>query len=339
MKLPHGLVAAIFVSCFQCCQGALTCGRPLVSKRIVGGTDSVAGEWPWQVSIHENINHVCGGSLIAHSWVLTAAHCVSQKGISKYVVYLGRYQQGAFNQQEDSSTVRTVIQHEKYTDPHDGYDIALVRLSKNIAYTKYIMPICLPSSTFQFPCGANCWVTGWGSIQESVSLPNPGTLQEAEVDLIGHRTCNRWYHDGTTAPADTPNINDKMLCAGFQQGKKDACQGDSGGPLVYYNRGNWVLVGIVSFGEGCGQKNRPGVYTEAAAFQRWIGARVAGLQYVAPTVVYPTSLEGCLGGGLPGPTVPGAGGPGGGTPGVTRGLLQHAGSLLSLLLCLVLLTE
>ncbi|XP_067834256.1 serine protease 33-like isoform X1 [Heptranchias perlo] len=319
MRLSLGLLATIFVNYFRWCQGELACGRPTISNRIVGGEDSRAGEWPWQVSIHEINRHVCGGSLITNTWVLTAAHCVFDVKISNYIVYLGRFQQGSFNSNEKSARIKSIKYHEKYANTHDGYDIAVVQLDRSIEFNTYIMPICLPTSTFQFPCGADCWVTGWGHTQESVSLPAPGTLQEVEVALIGHRTCNQLYHDGKTIPSETPDIIDSMLCAGVPAGMKDACQGDSGGPLVYFNNGTWVQVGIVSFGEGCGKSNRPGVYTEVASFQSWISARVAGLQYMAPRMVSPNSPEGCLSG--------------------VGGLLLHISSLLTLLLCVILLND
>ncbi|XP_014385273.1 PREDICTED: polyserase-2 [Myotis brandtii] len=55
--------------------GDLDCGRPDPSARIVGGSDAQPGRWPWQVSLHHSGVHICGGSLIAPSWVLSAAHC------------------------------------------------------------------------------------------------------------------------------------------------------------------------------------------------------------------------------------------------------------------------
>ena len=65
-----------------------------------------------------------------------------------------------------------------------------------------------------------------------------------------------------------PNI---FMCAGTSNGGKDSCEGDSGGPLVVKGRnGRYELAGIISWGIGCGDRNRPGVYTRISEFKNWI---------------------------------------------------------------------
>uniref|UniRef100_A0A8C2TM76 Transmembrane serine protease 4 n=1 Tax=Coturnix japonica TaxID=93934 RepID=A0A8C2TM76_COTJA len=96
------------------------------------------------------------------------------------------------------------------------------------------------------------------------------TLQQAEVRLIDMQSCNLEAYHG--------KVTQKMLCAGLPEGGVDTCQGDSGGPLLYSNR-HWQVVGIVSWGFGCGTPSTPGVYTSVRAYLNWIYTvrRVSGL--------------------------------------------------------------
>ncbi|XP_067883037.1 serine protease 33-like [Heterodontus francisci] len=324
MDPGHGLLAIIFLSAFQWGQGKRDCSRLGLSGRIAGGTDSEPGKWPWMVSIHEATTHICGGTLISNTWVLTAAHCIDPSKKSSYTLYLGRYQQEGVNSEEKTANIQEVIRHESHGEQQHNYDIALLQLMQTITYSDYIKPVSLPTSTFQVPCGAKVWVTGWGDTEECVSPMAPGKLQEVEVEVLKRTTCRKMYETEVHPATREIEITDKMLCAGLPQGEKDACKGDSGGPLVYLHNGVWVQMGIVSLAENCGQVNRPGIYTDIAVFQKWISERVPDLQYISPTVVSKRTEDGCLSGAR---------------PGSMRGLPQHGGSLLSLLLCVLLLTQ
>ncbi|OCT59126.1 serine protease 27 [Xenopus laevis] len=256
-------------------EAAVECGRRQLLNRIMGGQDSKPGMWPWQVMFYSKDFELCGGTLITNNWVVSAAHCFnSTNPPSFYNVYLGVYQISEPNGNEVVMEIKRFIVHPNYTSPEFGFDIALVELSRGANYTNYIQPVCLPSVGLTLPTGLQCWVTGWGNIASNVTLPDPNTLQEVAVPLIGSEKCNTLFQVPSPLDPNTYVISNDMLCAGYINGGKDSCQGDSGGPLVCAEANHWYLVGVVSFGVGCGQPNRPGVYTRLNAYLGWIESYV-----------------------------------------------------------------
>ena len=87
---------------------------------------------------------------------------------------------------------------------------------------------------------------------------------EVEVPIIGVEKCQELYmKDSPVAPTN--------ICAGYDEGGKDACTGDSGGPLVCSDaEGDWVLHGVTSWGTGCAEAGHPGVYTRVESYIGWI---------------------------------------------------------------------
>nr|XP_020666242.1 serine protease 27-like [Pogona vitticeps] len=263
-------------------QATRACGQPPVSlNRIVKGKDAVPGEFPWQISLQLNQRHVCGGSLIAEEWVITAAHCFYQfRDLSQYQVLLGVTQLSNPGPQACCLGVKQIIIHPTYEGQTSSGDIALVQLSRKVHYSDLILPICLPDASVKFPPGKVCWVTGWGNLRNSVILPSPQTLQKVKVPIIGTKTCSELYRTDMGDGLTPRIIKDDMICAGYQEGMKDACKGDSGGPMVCLVDQSWVLAGIVSWGEGCANKNRPGVYSRLTYYENWIHSYIPDIEFV-----------------------------------------------------------
>ncbi|XP_004587089.2 serine protease 27 [Ochotona princeps] len=256
------------------------CGQPRMLNRMVGGQDALEGEWPWQVSIQHNGSHVCGGSLISEQWVLTAAHCFTNTSeTSLYRVLLGARQLVQPGPHSSYARVRRVESNPLYEGMASSADLALVQLEQPVTFTNYILPVCVPDSSVVFEAGMSCWVTGWGSPSEQDRLPSPRVLQKLKVPIMDTPRCNLLYSKDAVAGFQPKTIKEDMLCAGFAEGKRDACKGDSGGPLVCLVGQVWLQAGVISWGEGCARRNRPGVYMRVTAHHHWIHQIIPDLQF------------------------------------------------------------
>uniref|UniRef100_A0ABM5G0A1 Neurotrypsin n=1 Tax=Pogona vitticeps TaxID=103695 RepID=A0ABM5G0A1_9SAUR len=252
-----------------------TCGLRLLQhrkKRIIGGNKSLRGGWPWQVSLrlkgfHREARLLCGATLISNCWVVTAAHCFKRFGVDvrRYLLRVGDYHTGVKDEYERDLPVEKIVLHRNYQSSSNDNDIALVRMlgkkGKCLSFSHHVRPVCLPARKEKYAIDRQaCVISGWGDTGRSYSR----TLLQGSVPLLPRGVCRFRYGK---------KFSNRMLCAGnlSEENRVDSCQGDSGGPLMcQQSSGRWVIVGITSWGYGCGRKDSPGVYTKVSRFVPWI---------------------------------------------------------------------
>lgn len=223
---------------------------------IVGGAAATSGQHPYIVSL-QRTSHFCGGTIIAPTWILTAAHCVTGLAASALNIRYNSLNHGSGGALVKASAIYV---HEQYSSSTINNDIALVKLASTLSLGQAnAAAASLPAQGSDPASGANARVSGWGTTSEGGSIP--AALRYVDVPIVARATCNSAYGGGITTA---------MFCAGvLNVGGKDACQGDSGGPVVI----NGQVVGAVSWGNGCARPQYPGVYTRVGNFITWINSK------------------------------------------------------------------
>ncbi|MEU8634161.1 serine protease [Amycolatopsis sp. NPDC048633] len=216
--------------------------------RIVGGDKASLSDHPYAVYLTDaGGNQFCGAVIVSSTAVATAAHCAKAVGKQDVRVVAGR--EDKRTGEGDVLSVSKVWISKGYNDPTQGDDIAVLTVRGQLDYR----PAKLPDSSDSkvYGTGTKATVLGWGRVADGGDRSD--YLRSAQVPLVSDSDCSSDY--------DVYNSK-TMVCAGYTEGGIDACQGDSGGPLVVGD----TLIGIVSFGDGCGKAGKPGVYTRVSAY-------------------------------------------------------------------------
>ncbi|XP_058402315.1 transmembrane protease serine 11A-like [Diceros bicornis minor] len=261
--------SSVQVNAMSSSTGKLTveacCGKrvvPLIVNRIMSGEIAAKAAWPWQASLQRNNVHQCGATLISNTWLITAAHCFKNNvNPRQWTVSFGT----TINPPLMKRNIKRIVVHEKYHSPEREYDIAVVQFSPRVTFTDDIRRVCLPEASASFQPNSTVYITGFGALFYGGESQN--NLREARLKIISDDVCKQPHVYGS-------DIKFGMFCAGYLEGIYDACRGDSGGPLVIKDlKDTWYLIGIVSWGDNCGQKNKPGVYTNVAYYRNWIASK------------------------------------------------------------------
>lgn len=241
---------------------------PPIGQMIVGGSPTSTLNFPYVVALSQDPSAGyanCGGSLVAPTKVVTAAHCVDTPGkIKGLQVVAGR--DDLRTKKGMTRVVSSVWVHPSWSKSDPNYkrrsgDVAVLTFRQPLPYQTIPMVTAKDSGIYQD--GTPARILGWGATSYG-GYESPVLLQ-AQVPISDQKRCETAYAEyGLTFEPKA------YVCAGYMRGGVDTCQGDSGGPLVIDGR----LAGLTSFGKGCAEPGYDGVYTELATYADAVHAQV-----------------------------------------------------------------
>ena len=234
-------------------------------EKIVGGKMIGIEDRPWQVAILASNKpdyfyaQFCGGVAIDSTWILTAAHCVDNGTLPDQIRILSKTAQ--LDGSGTLSLVEAISIHPAWSEATKQHDLAFIKLKQAIPG----IPSIDISTSEDLDNSSELTLSGWGRIGEFKSKSD--VLLQVSVPIQNQRTrCNaKESYDG--------RVLDTMFCAGKQEGGKDTCQGDSGGPATIEVDGTVLLAGVASWGDGCGEAKKYGVYTRLPSYASCIRDR------------------------------------------------------------------
>ncbi|XP_053618613.1 venom serine protease-like isoform X2 [Plodia interpunctella] len=266
---------------FYCSASAQPAASPSCScgykkmTRIVGGNETAVNEFPSMAGIVLDVATAkisCGGVIISQRYVLTAAHCLKKRHPGDMAVVVGEHDVTT----GDSPATRAYKVEDYLIHPgfdvnsstDNDYDIAIIRVSEDIAFGPMVGPICLPFNyTNTDMTGRKLTALGWGFTQ--VGGVSSKVLRKVDLDVISQSQCQQ----------AVSQLTPRQFCT-YTPGK-DTCQYDSGGPLLYTDppTGTLFNIGIVSYGDYCGMDDSPAVNTKVTSYLTWILSNTQDADY------------------------------------------------------------
>ncbi|XP_033866455.2 mast cell protease 1A-like [Acipenser ruthenus] len=219
---------------------------------IIGGRAAKPHSRPYMASLQIDSRHMCGGFLVREDFVLTAAHCYTDRALT---VVLGAHNLKVKEKSQQKIQVKQFYKHKLNTLNKYDFDVMLLKLATNATLNNKVKVIGLPKKNGDIPAKTKCTVAGWGKKHATGEAEN--VLQEVTVVIENRNDCKKVWKK---------YVNNRMICTNFT-GQKGICQGDSGGPLLC----NTKAQGIAAFtGQDCEDRTYPQVYMKIASFIPWI---------------------------------------------------------------------
>lgn len=253
--------------------GPTTCPCGLTNKktRIVGGEETGTNEYPFMLSLvySSNGEHFCGATLISETHAITAAHCTRGAGSRPLSVIAGLHHRRRVSPMTQQVRVRRIIEHENYIQNMLIVlnDIAILELASPIRFNSVVSPVCMPKERINLE-NKMVKIIGWG--KQGANRGAAMTLQQITVRVHTFKECKAIFGFRYMSDENKPTL----MCANSPG--KTACMGDSGGPALYLDpeMNRYVLIGLVSYGEGQCTGRMPTVQTDVTGYTDWINSVV-----------------------------------------------------------------